>query len=376
MNLPTDDAGGPREARLSVAGAAAADLRAAFAGRTVLVTGHTGFKGSWLSLWLRELGAEVTGYALDPPTEPSLFVDADVDAAVTSVIGDVRDLDHLCATVDAHRPSVVLHLAAQPLVRAAYDEPVATFDTNVVGTANVLEAIRRVGGVDAVVSVTTDKCYDNREWVWGYREDDRLGGHDPYSASKACAELVTSAYRSSFGLDVVASARAGNVIGGGDWATDRLVPDIVRAFGRGDEVVIRNPAAIRPWQHVLEPLAGYLQLAAALCASGSEVAEAWNFGPADADARPVSAIVESLADAWGAGAAWRTDDGDHPHEATYLKLDHSKATARLGWTPRLGLDEALAWTVEVYRSCLDGGDVRGGVIDQIHRYEQRLGGGA
>lgn len=345
-----------------------------WAGRSVLVTGHTGFKGSWVTLWLASLGAKVTGFALQPETEPSLFRLAVSDQAETHY-GDVRDLAALKACLAATRPSVVLHMAAQSLVRPSYKDPVGTYATNVMGTVHLLEAVRETDSVEAVVIVTSDKCYENREWVWAYRETEAMGGHDPYSNSKGCSELVTSAYRASFfGPDsarpcAVASARAGNVIGGGDWSLDRLIPDMVRSFGAGRSVEIRSPHSVRPWQHVLEPLSGYLCLAERLCApDGMAFADGWNFGPADEDCQPVSYIVDRLAAAWG-GAAWHLSTGDHPHEATFLKVDSSKSRALLGWDRRLRLDDALAWTGEWYRAQRDGADAAQITTDQIKRFE-------
>ena len=339
--------------------------------KRVLLTGHTGFKGSWLSLWLQSLGAEVAGLALPPPTEPSLYSEARVEAGMLSTIGDIRDLGTVRATMDAFKPEIVLHLAAQPLVRQSYADPVETYATNVMGTVHVLEAARHAGSVRCVVCVTTDKCYENREWEWGYREDEPMGGHDPYSNSKGCAELVTSAYRRSFLRDAgiaVASARAGNVIGGGDWACDRLVPDILRAFEQGRPVIIRNPHATRPWQHVLEPLAGYLRLAQLLWEHGERYAEGWNFGPHDEDARPVQWIVERMARLWGQGATWQLDGGQHPHEAHYLKLDISKARHRLGWHPRWRLGQALELITQWHRAWLDHHDMQALCLEQIRSY--------
>lgn len=342
-------------------------------GRRVFLTGHTGFKGAWLSLWLQEMGAEVTGYALEPG-RPSLFAEADVGRGMASVLGDIRELQPLVDAMRRARPEIVIHMAAQALVRQSYQAPVDTFATNVMGTLHLLEAVRSTGEVRAVVNVTTDKCYENREWVWGYREDEPLGGHDPYSSSKACAELVTASYRRSF-LDAgktgtaVATARAGNVIGGGDWAQDRLIPDILRGFEEGRVVAIRNPHAVRPWQHVLEPLRGYLTLAEALATRGASFAEAWNFGPHDQDARPVRWIVERLAARWGGAARWEQDPGPHPHEAAYLKLDISKARARLDWHPALRLEQALDLVVDWATLRRSGSDVRGITLDQIRAYQ-------
>lgn len=352
-------------------------MNAAFwQGKRVLLTGHTGFKGSWLSLWLQSMGAKVVGYALVPPTSPSLFDVAEVEAGMTSVIGDIRDLSHLKSVFTEHQPEIVIHMAAQPLVRYSYIEPVETYSTNVMGTVNLLEAVRSTPSVKAVVNVTTDKCYENREWAWGYRENEPMGGYDPYSNSKGCSELVTAAYRSSYfhpdkhathGV-ALATARAGNVIGGGDWAEDRLIPDIMRAISAAKPVHIRNPHAIRPWQHVLEPLSGYLVLAQKLFEQGSVYAEGWNFGPNDEDAKPVQWIVGSLTKSWGEGASWILDDGEHPHEAHYLKLDCSKAKSRLDWHPRWHLNEALDAIVEWQRAYLRGENVKQMTLHQIQDY--------
>jgi CDP-glucose 4,6-dehydratase len=329
-----------------------------FAGRAVLVTGHTGFKGSWLSRWLTLMGARVVGFSLPPEGRPNLFELAGIAGDVTSVTGDVRDLPALLSVVEEHRPEIVLHLAAQPLVRRSYREPAETFATNVMGTVNVLEACRRVGSARAIVVVTSDKCYENREWVWGYREDEPMGGHDPYSSSKGCAELVTAAYRRSFFSGsgaAVASARAGNVIGGGDFSEDRLVPDIVRGVAAGEPIVIRNPLATRPWQHVLEPLGGYLLLAQRLCEAPAAHEGGWNFGPRDGDTCAVGGVAERLIQQLGRGEL-RLVPPEHrsgPHEAQLLHLDISKARARLGWTPRLTLDETVALTARWYRAYLD-----------------------
>ena len=351
-------------------------------GKRVLLTGHTGFKGSWLSLWLQSMGAQVTGFALAPPTRPSLFEVADVDRGMASIVGDIRDLEHLRAIFAEHKPEIVIHMAAQPLVRYSYAEPVETYSTNVMGTVNLLEAVRSTPSVKAVVNVTTDKCYENREWAWGYRENEAMGGFDPYSSSKGCAELVTAAYRNSYfhpdkytehGV-AMASARAGNVIGGGDWAEDRLIPDIMRAIIKNCPVNIRNPHAIRPWQHVLGPLSGYLLLAQKLYEEGASYAEGWNFGPNDEDAKPVQWIVERLTKSWGEGASWVLDGGEHPHEAHYLKLDCSKAKARLNWQPRWHLDEALGKIVEWQRSYQQGADMKAVSLQQIADYQTKLGG--
>jgi CDP-glucose 4,6-dehydratase len=340
-------------------------------GKRVFLTGHTGFKGGWLSLWLQSLGAEVHGYSLSPPTTPNLYTVAGVGAGMASTIADVRDMAALQAAVTAFAPEIVIHLAAQPLVRLSYAEPVLTYATNVMGTVHLLEAVRQTPGVKAVVNVTTDKCYENREWVWGYREDEPMGGHDPYSNSKGCSELVTSAYRRSFfqaGGPALASGRAGNVIGGGDWAADRLIPDILRAFERDEAVVIRNPMATRPWQHVLEPLSGYLVLAQRLVQDGQSCAEAFNFGPQDEDARPVQWIVERMARRWGPQARWKLDPTEQPHEANYLKLDIGKGKARLGWQPRWRLARALDHIVTWHRAWLDNADMRALCLQQIADY--------
>ena len=340
-------------------------------GKRVMLTGHTGFKGSWLSLWLQSMGAQVVGYALAPPTNPSLFEVAEVGNGMTSIIGDIRDLAKLQAAFAEHSPEIVIHMAAQPLVRYSYENPVETYSTNVMGTVHVLEAVRNTPGVKAVVNVTTDKCYENKEWLWGYREDEPMGGHDPYSNSKGCSELVTSAYRSSFFQEkgiALASARAGNVIGGGDWAADRLVPDILRAFEQNQPVVIRNPHATRPWQHVLEPLSGYLSLAEHLYTDGQAFSEGWNFGPKDDDARPVQWIVEHMVNSWGNGASWQQDGGVHPHEANYLKLDISKAKARLGWQPRWQLATALAHITTWHQAWLGHEDMKKLCLAQIQQY--------
>ena len=342
-------------------------------GRRVLLTGHTGFKGSWLSLWLQAMGAELHGLALAPDSSPALFDEARVAEGMTSHLGDIRDLATVRATFDATRPEVVLHLAAQPLVRASYADPVATYACNVMGTVHVLEAARATPGVRAVVNVTTDKVYENREWRWGYREDEPLGGHDPYSSSKACADLVASAYRRSFlqaqGVRL-ASARAGNVIGGGDWAADRLVPDFLRALNAGQTLTVRSPLATRPWQHVLEPLSGYLMLAERLFTEGQEFAEAWNFGPEDADARPVQWIVEYLC-GQAPDAAWQCDASPQPHEANTLKLDSSNAKVRLGWRPRWNLQTALGMTLAWHQAWKEGSDMAAISARQIQEYEAK-----
>jgi len=345
--------------------------------KKVLITGHTGFKGAWLSLWLQSAGAHVTGYSLAPPTSPNLFEQANVGQGMQSVIGDIRDAEHLKQTMDRYRPGIVFHLAAQALVRRGYQHPVATFDVNVVGTACLLEAVRQAGGVNAVVVVTSDKCYQNTENSVAYKEADVLGGNDPYSSSKACAELVVAAYRSSFGngsstqAPEMASVRAGNVIGGGDWAEDRLLPDIMRAIMEGRPVAIRNPHAIRPWQHVLEPLGGYLLLAERLCREGGKFAGAWNFGPFAQDAEPVEAVVRQVVALWGDGASWVLDAGPHPHESKVLKLDCTKAQEHLGWKPCWRLEQALEATVSWYKAYLGGQNLRDVVLEQLASYQSK-----
>jgi CDP-glucose 4,6-dehydratase len=346
-------------------------------GKRVFLTGHTGFKGGWLSLWLQQLGADVTGYALDAPTNPSLFETASVARGMRSIIGDVRDGDQLKRAMADARPDIVIHMAAQPLVRYSYDHPVETYSTNVMGLVNLLEGVRTTPGVRSVVNVTSDKCYENREWPWGYRENEAMGGYDPYSSSKGCAELITSAYRSSYfnaarhathGV-ALGSGRAGNVIGGGDWALDRLIPDMLRAIGAGEPVLIRNPQAIRPWQHVLEPLSGYLTLAEKLYTDGAVYAEGWNFGPYDIDAKPVGWIIERITEVWGDGASWQLDGIPQPHEATYLKLDCSKAHAGLGWQPRWNIGQTIDKIVEWHKACDAGADMRQLTLDQITTYQ-------
>lgn len=340
-----------------------------WAGKRVLVTGHTGFKGSWLALWLSRLGARVSGYALAPMTRPSLWAALDLGGEIKDERADVRDLDSLRRTFADVKPEIVFHLAAQSLVRASYEDPAGTYATNVMGTVHVLEAARHSADTRVVVNVTSDKCYENRETDHAYRETDAMGGRDPYSSSKGCAELVTAAYRSSFfkGRAAVASARAGNVIGGGDWASDRLVPDLIRAFASGEPARIRNPRAIRPWQHVLEPVSGYLQLAERLWDDPAGFTGGWNFGPLE-DAVPVEEVADALVAAWGAPARWQADSGPHPHEAHFLKLDASKARDVLGWKPRLPLREAIAWTADWYRKQSSAAQARALCLGQLEQY--------
>ncbi|MBF0530509.1 MAG: CDP-glucose 4,6-dehydratase [Deltaproteobacteria bacterium] len=339
--------------------------------RPVFLTGHTGFKGGWLSLWLQRLGAEVTGFALSPPTNPNLYTEARVGEGMRTVEGDVRDPDRLSQCLGESQAEIAFHLAAQPLVGLSYLNPVLTYATNVMGTVHFLEAVRQTPSVKAAVVITSDKCYENREWSWGYREDDPMGGHDPYSSSKGCAELVTSAYRRSFfdgNRTNLASVRAGNIIGGGDWAENRLVPDMVRAFSAGTPLEVRRPEAVRPWQHVLEPLHGYLLLAEQLW-NDSSLSRGWNFGPQDDDARPVLELVRLAAGFWGPDAAWLTKDSVQFHEAHYLKLDCSLARQKLGWKPRLNLETAMDWTMAWYRAHLNGSpDMKSFTERQIERY--------
>ncbi|MFC5469720.1 CDP-glucose 4,6-dehydratase [Cohnella suwonensis] len=350
--------------------------------KKVLITGHTGFKGSWLSLWLQKWGAEVIGFSLNPPTRPSLFELANVAGGMHSYNGDVRNYDLLKSVVEKHRPEILIHMAAQPLVRHSYRNPIETFEINVMGTVNVLEVVRNTDSVQVIINVTSDKCYENKEWVWGYRETDPMGGYDPYSASKGCAELITSSFRNSFfnasasgdRPRMLASVRAGNVIGGGDWAEDRLVPDMIRAILQREPVLVRNPQAIRPWQHVLDPLYGYLLLAENLWISGIEFGEGWNFGPSEQDAAPVSKLVEKVCALWGGDAKWTLDEKNHPHEANYLKLDCSKARMKLDWKPKLQFDDTIEWVVDWYKSYVAQADMQQVTLDQMNKYEQLLRG--
>ena len=347
-------------------------LPAFYAGKRVFLTGHTGFKGGWLSLWLQSMGAEVHGYALNPPTDPNVFTVARIgEGMASSVIADIRDADNLRKAMQVARPEIIFHLAAQSLVRNSYTQPIETYAVNVMGAVHLLEAVLATPGVRAVVNVTTDKCYENREWVWGYRESEPMGGFDPYSSSKGCSELVTTAYRRSFfeqaGI-ALASARAGNVIGGGDWAADRLIPDFLRAIDAGEVLKIRSPQAIRPWQHVLEPLSGYLALAERLYMDGAGFAEAWNFGPSDEDVRSVRWIVERLAEI-RKDVCWECDDVPQPHEAHYLKLDSSKARIQLGWHPRWRLGTALDKTLEWHEAWRGGQDMHSVTLSQVAEYQ-------
>ncbi|MGB2831456.1 MAG: CDP-glucose 4,6-dehydratase [Methylotenera sp.] len=344
-------------------------------GKRVFLTGHTGFKGGWLTLWLQRLGAEIYGYALNPPTTPNLFNVANIaESLVQSTIADIRDVSSLEKAMLLAQPDIVFHLAAQPLVRYSYAEPVETYAVNVMGTVNLFEAVRKTPSVRAVVNVTTDKCYENREWIWPYREDEAMGGYDPYSSSKGCSELVTAAYRQSFLAEAdvaVASARAGNVIGGGDWAEDRLVPDFLRAIDNNNTLIVRSPNAIRPWQHVLEPLAGYLMLAEQLFKQGDKFAQGWNFGPSDEDAKTVAWILDKLVSTVP-NANWQIDQQPQPHEANYLKLDSSKARTHLGWQPRWSLEIALQKIMDWHQDWRNGGDMQQFSLLQIAEYQRAI----
>lgn len=345
-------------------------------GKRVFLTGHTGFKGGWLSLWFASMDAKVTGYALSPNTNPNFFEVVGVQSFLDqSHIADIRDLANLKMAMEQAVPDVIIHMAAQPLVRYSYDNPVETFETNVMGTVNVLEAARAIDGVKAILVVTTDKCYENQEWVWGYRENEPLGGADPYSSSKACAELVTSAYRQSFfsgnvatSTAAVASARAGNVIGGGDWSVDRLIPDALTAFEEGRPLVLRNPLATRPWQHVLEPLSGYLMLAQALFEGGKSYASAWNFGPGDEGNKTVEQVIDVLSNKYGNAVGWQQDPGAQPHEAHLLKLDCSKAHQQLGWAPKWKLGQSIEKIVQWHQAFNSGKDMKVISLEQINSY--------
>ena len=348
--------------------------------KKVFITGHTGFKGSWLSLILHKLGAEISGYALDPPTEPNLYNLIKSNSLLNSIIADIRDYQKLLTTLQQIKPDIVIHMAAQPLVRESYRNPRETYEVNVMGTVNLFEAIRNTVGIKAVLNVTTDKCYENKEWLWGYREHEPMGGYDPYSNSKGCSELVTTAFRSSYfnpkeyhkhGV-ALASARSGNVIGGGDWANDRLIPDFMRSIMRGEKIVIRSPYAIRPWQHVLEPLTGYLLLCEKLVEEGIAFAEAWNFGPDDNDVKDVAWITQNLCDNWGNDASWEIDSHPNPHEATWLKLDCSKAKSKLGWTPVWDIETTLKSIVDWNKAYINGEDLRNVCYQQINEYNNQL----
>ena len=345
--------------------------------KNILITGHTGFKGSWLSIWLKTLGANITGYALPPPTNPSLFKLAKVCEGMNSIEGDIRDLDRITAVLKKHSPEILIHMAAQPLVVKSYEDPYNTFTTNMLGTLNILEGVRHSESIKTVIIVTSDKCYQNKEWIWGYREHDNLGGIDPYSNSKACAELITSAYRNSYFQKPkspsknisVATVRAGNVIGGGDWAQDRLIPDIMNSLFDDSLITIRNPESIRPWQFVLEPLDGYLTLAEQLHANGNEYAESWNFGPNESDAQTVDWIVKKLSALWGSEVSCKVLPQSHPYESKYLKLDCSKAHQKLQWKPKLNLNTTLEWVIEWYRGYCNNSNLKELTEKQIKTYQ-------
>lgn len=342
--------------------------------RKVFITGHTGFKGSWLSLWLQQLGAKVTGYSLESPTTPSIFESAKVSAVIEkSITGNICDAKLFISAMQQAKPEIIIHMAAQSLVRDSYTDPVGTYATNVMGTVNMLEAVRNTPSVKAVLNITTDKCYENKEWIWGYRENEPMGGHDPYSSSKACAELISSAYRNSF-LDnegiALATARAGNVIGGGDWAKDRIVPDAMRAFMDNESLLIRNPIATRPWQHVLEPLSGYIMLCQKLIEQPENFSEGWNFGPDDEGAQPVSILADTMVRCWGNDAQWMVDNNEHPHEARYLKLDCSKAKNLLKWKPIWCLERALDETVQWYKAWHQNKEIQRFTLEQIKLYQE------
>ena len=343
--------------------------------KRVLLSGHTGFKGSWLSLWLQSMGADVCGVSLAPPTEPSLFDQAKVADGMRHEIVDIRNFEEIDYVFQSFRPEIVIHLAAQPLVRLSYQEPIQTYATNIMGTVHILESSRRAKSVRGIVNVTTDKCYENREWVWGYREDEPMGGHDPYSSSKGCSELISSAYRRSFleaeGIGMV-TARAGNVIGGGDWAKDRLIPDIIKSLEQKDVLNIRNPTAIRPWQHVLEPLSGYLMLAKKLYLRESDVSGAWNFGPNDEDAKTVKWVAEKLSAKWGSITNLKLQSGEQPHEAHFLKLDISKAKQQLGWQPKWSLDAALDKVIDWQKAWRANENMHAKCISQISEYNKKV----
>jgi len=345
-----------------------------WAGKKVFLTGHTGFKGSWMSIWLSSMGAIVKGYALEPNTTPNLYTVARVDELIESEIADIKNLETLSSSMISFEPDILIHMAAQPLVRFSYKDQVDTFATNVMGTVHVLESARKCTTLKAIVSVTTDKCYENKEWTWGYRENEPMGGHDPYSSSKGCAELVTAAYRNSFfnqsNSPALASARAGNVIGGGDWAVDRLIPDILKAFENKEPVIVRNPKSTRPWQHVLEPLSGYLLLAQNLYLYGPKFAEAWNFGPKDDDCKPVNWILNQMTEKWGNGAEWKLDELGNPHEAGFLKLDCSKAAMLLNWSPKWNLELTLNKIINWHQDWLAGNDMQQACLHEIIRYQE------
>tara|TARA_B110000003_G_scaffold276558_1_gene323874 strand:- start:11437 stop:12495 length:1059 start_codon:yes stop_codon:yes gene_type:complete len=339
--------------------------------KKVFITGHSGFKGSWMCLWLESMGADIAGYSLEPSSSPNLFSESDVGRNINNTFADIRDLSTLTNAISSFKPEIVIHMAAQPLVRKSYEDPIETFSTNIMGTVNLLDVIRHMDGVKAVVNVTTDKCYENKEWLWAYRENEPMGGHDPYSSSKACSELVTRAFTKSYYSSLttaLASARAGNVVGGGDWSNDRLIPDILLAFQEHRPVVIRNPKSTRPWQHVLEPIHGYLLLAEKLYNDGQQFSSAWNFGPKDEDSKSVEWILDEMVSRWGDEAEWVNDTNDNPHEANYLKLDISKASIKLGWEPKWDLHKTLSHIVSWHKDWLSGVPARELCIDQINEF--------
>ncbi|WP_226643255.1 CDP-glucose 4,6-dehydratase [Mesobacillus subterraneus] len=342
-------------------------------GKRILITGHTGFKGSWLTLWMKYLGAEVTGYSLKPSSTINLFDKADIADGITSIEGDIRNGQQISDVIEKYQPEIIFHMAAQSLVRQSYDDPVGTFETNIMGTVNVLNAVQLSNKAKVVINVTSDKCYENKEWPWGYRENDPFGGLDPYSASKGCAEIITGAFRHSFynlkGISL-ASVRAGNVIGGGDWAEDRIIPDIIRSCIEGEFPTLRNPNAIRPWQHVLDPLNGYITLAEALYRSGDIFAEGWNFGPKDENVMTVGELTKKVLHIWGKEPNWLDDQLQNPYEAQTLRLDCSKAKSRLGWTPLLSLDQTLEWTVNAYKQFYEGRNLKEIMMEQIIEFEE------
>lgn len=345
--------------------------------KRVLITGHTGFKGSWLSLWLSELGAKVVGYALRPPTKSNFFEICELGKKITSILGDVRSLKKLKEVFDKYKPEIVFHMAAQSLVRYSYREPIKTYETNVMGTVNVFEACRSTPSVKAIVNITSDKCYENRNWIKGYRESDPMGGYDPYSSSKGCAELITNAYtRSYFNYrhndTILASVRAGNVIGGGDWGEDRLIPDCIKALFKEKPIVIRNPDSVRPWQFILDPLYGYLLLAQRLYKDGEKFCGAWNFGPGKKNEKPVKWLVERIIKLWGDGASWVIDKHEHPHEAHCLKLNSLKAKSKLGWYPRFDINLALKKTIEWYKAYQNKEDMYKVSLAQIKSYGKSI----
>lgn len=356
-------------------------FRNAYKNKKVLITGHTGFKGTWLSLWFTRLGAKVIGYSLEPPTEPNLFESIGLEDKIIHIIGDVRDEKHLISAFEKYQPEFIFHLAAQAIVRRSYYEPKLTYETNVMGTVNVLEALRRMRSVRVCIIVTSDKCYENREWIYGYRETDPVGGYDPYSSSKGCAELVTSAYRKSFFNPkdygethnvALSSVRAGNVIGGGDWGEDRIIPDCMRALSKGETIVIRNPSAIRPWQYVLEPLSGYLLLGTLMCKDGTRYSDAWNFGPNDESIITVEELVKLVIKHWGTGS-YKIDTSTHPHEAGFLKLDISKARSLLGWRPIYDVHEAVERTINWYKNFYNGiRELYENTVKEIREYASRM----